>query len=102
MDAAGPAEVETLGGGATARVPLAQAQAMNARLTAFADMCADEERARAFGIDGVPFFAIDERYGISGAQPSALLLQALRQAWDERVVTPPEPADGCADGRCVR
>src|SRR5437588_285272 len=27
---------------------------------------ADERRARAFGISGVPFFAIDEKYGISG------------------------------------
>ncbi len=29
----------------------------------------DEERARGFGISGVPFFAIDETYGVSGAQP---------------------------------
>jgi predicted DsbA family dithiol-disulfide isomerase len=45
---------------------------------------ADERRARLLGISGVPFFAIDERYGISGAQPSELILSALDQAWAER------------------
>jgi predicted DsbA family dithiol-disulfide isomerase len=41
---------------------------------------ADEARARAFGVSGVPFFAIDERYGVSGAQPVELLVEALREA----------------------
>jgi predicted DsbA family dithiol-disulfide isomerase len=39
---------------------------------------ADEERAAQFGISGVPFFAIDETYGISGAQPAEHILAALR------------------------
>ena len=47
------------------------------------DVRADEERARSFGISGVPFFAIDERYGVSGAQPADVLLGALRQAYEE-------------------
>jgi predicted DsbA family dithiol-disulfide isomerase len=52
----------------------------------FADeVRADEQRARALGINGVPFFAIDGRYGISGAQSSDLILSALEQAWSERV-----------------
>lgn len=41
---------------------------------------ADEQRAAEFGISGVPFFAIDEKYGISGAQPSDVILSALQQA----------------------
>jgi predicted DsbA family dithiol-disulfide isomerase len=45
---------------------------------------ADEERAREFGISGVPFFAIDERYGVSGAQPADVLLEALREAYASR------------------
>ena len=70
---------------------------------AFADAVrADEERARAFGITGVPFFAIDERYGISGAQPPEVILGALQQAWSE--AAPAEAhahgADGCEDGSC--
>ncbi|MGZ4372702.1 MAG: DsbA family oxidoreductase, partial [Gaiellaceae bacterium] len=45
---------------------------------------ADEHRARLLGINGVPFFAVDERYGISGAQSADLILSALEQAWSER------------------
>lgn len=48
---------------------------------------ADEARARSFGISGVPFFAIDERYGVSGAQPAEVLLGALRQGYDEAEAT---------------
>ena len=51
------------------------------------DVRADEERARSFGISGVPFFAIDERYGVSGAQPADVLLGALREAYEEAEAT---------------
>ena len=44
-----------------------------------AEVRADFERGRAFGVSGVPFFVIDERHGISGAQPTELFLRALRQ-----------------------
>ena len=44
---------------------------------------ADEDLAREFGISGVPFFVFDRRLGVSGAQPAALLGDALAQAWDE-------------------
>jgi predicted DsbA family dithiol-disulfide isomerase len=40
----------------------------------------DIELARRIGISGVPFFVIDGRYGISGAQPSATFLEALTTA----------------------
>ena len=40
---------------------------------------ADEQRAKAFGIQGVPFFAIDEKYGVSGAQPP----EVLERVWTE-------------------
>jgi predicted DsbA family dithiol-disulfide isomerase len=42
------------------------------------DVRADENRAAEFGISGVPFFAIDEKYGISGAQPLDVMLETLR------------------------
>ncbi|MGZ4555186.1 MAG: DsbA family oxidoreductase, partial [Mycobacteriaceae bacterium] len=42
---------------------------------------ADEVQARAYGISGVPFFVIDGKYGISGAQPADVVLQTLEQAW---------------------
>jgi predicted DsbA family dithiol-disulfide isomerase len=49
---------------------------------------ADEREARELGVNGVPFFVIDRRYGISGAQSSAVLLQALERAWVERTSAP--------------
>ncbi len=44
---------------------------------------ADESRAAAFGISGVPFAVIDEKYGVSGAQSPDVFLQALERAWNE-------------------
>jgi predicted DsbA family dithiol-disulfide isomerase len=44
------------------------------------DVRADERRAADFGISGVPFFAIDERLGISGAQPVEVFIETLREA----------------------
>lgn len=52
--------------------------------TAYADAVrADERRAAAYGISGVPFFVIDETYGVSGAQPADVLLEVLEKAWTE-------------------
>jgi predicted DsbA family dithiol-disulfide isomerase len=44
----------------------------------------DIRQAQAFGANGVPFFVIDERYGISGAQPTQTFATALSRAWTER------------------
>ena len=49
---------------------------------------ADERAATQIGIRGVPFFVLGRKYGVSGAQPAEVLLQALQQAWDE-VAGPP-------------
>ena len=38
------------------------------------------ERAQQMGISGVPFFILAGRYGVGGAQPPELMLDALRQA----------------------
>ncbi|UWF76655.1 MULTISPECIES: DsbA family oxidoreductase [Microbacterium] len=45
---------------------------------------ADQAQARAYGINGVPFFVIDGRYGISGAQPPAAFENVLRDLWAQR------------------
>jgi len=42
---------------------------------------ADEDEASALGITGVPFYVVDRKYGISGAQPAEAFTQAMRQAW---------------------
>jgi predicted DsbA family dithiol-disulfide isomerase len=43
----------------------------------------DEQLGAQMGIRGVPFFVLDRRYGVSGAQSADVLLGALEQAWDE-------------------
>jgi predicted DsbA family dithiol-disulfide isomerase len=48
----------------------------------------DFDEARALGIDAVPFFVFDRRYGIPGAQPSEVFLSALRQVRDEAAPQP--------------
>ena len=51
----------------------------------FADAVeADVQQARAYGISGVPFYVIDGKYGISGAQPAETFASALEQAFSER------------------
>ena len=52
--------------------------------TTYADeVRADVQRARMFGISGVPFFAIEEQYGISGAQPTEVFKEVLDKVWAE-------------------
>lgn len=43
------------------------------------DVRADQRRAQELGIQGVPFFVIDGKYGISGAQSPATFVQALSE-----------------------
>ena len=73
--------------------------------TAFAsEVRADEQRAAAFGISGVPFFAIDERYGVSGAQSADVFLSALEQAWTAAHPLTMVSANGagvCEDDNCA-
>ena len=44
---------------------------------------ADIDEARALGATGVPFYVIDRKYAIPGAQPAEVFLRALRQAYSE-------------------
>jgi predicted DsbA family dithiol-disulfide isomerase len=48
------------------------------------EVWADIEQAQRFGATGVPFFVIDEKYGVSGAQPAETFSQVLERAWSER------------------
>ncbi|MET0997288.1 MAG: DsbA family oxidoreductase [Marmoricola sp.] len=43
----------------------------------------DVREATALGATGVPFFVIDRKYGISGAQPAETFVQVLERAWSE-------------------
>ncbi len=44
---------------------------------------AGQAQATAYGINGVPFFVIDSKYGVSGAQPPEAFAQIARQVWAE-------------------
>jgi predicted DsbA family dithiol-disulfide isomerase len=45
------------------------------------EVWADVARAQAYGASGVPFFVVDQKYGVSGAQPTELFTQVLERAW---------------------
>ena len=49
------------------------------------DVDADIKEARLLGVSGVPFFVVDDRYGVSGAQPVDVFRQVLAHAWANRV-----------------
>jgi len=70
-----------------------------------AEVREDEQEARRLGITGVPFFVIDRTYGISGAQPPALMLSALQQAWSDShpvtMVTVGGDEASCIDDSCA-
>ena len=43
----------------------------------------DEAEARSNGVGGVPFFVLDNKYAVSGAQSPETFLSALTQTWEE-------------------
>jgi predicted DsbA family dithiol-disulfide isomerase len=56
---------------------------------------------------GVPFFVLDRKYGISGAQPQEVFEQSILKAWKEHVKENPvmqiqgSDANSCdIDGNC--
>jgi predicted DsbA family dithiol-disulfide isomerase len=72
---------------------------------AYADAVhADIAQARAYGANGVPFFVVDERYAVSGAQPTEVFRQLLDRAWADshpvvELVGGPA-ADACGPDGC--
>lgn len=65
---------------------------------------ADIRQAAAYGATGVPFFVVDGRYGISGAQPPETFAQVLTQAWDDshpRLQTVGGADEACGPDGCA-
>lgn len=65
----------------------------------------DIRQAAALGATGVPFFVIDQKYGISGAQPVEFFTQVIERAWDEShptiaVLTPTATAGDAGAEAC--
>ena len=66
------------------------------------DVRTDLALASQIGITSVPTFVLDQKYGVTGAQPVEVLLNSIRQVWDLQG-TEPEPvadAGGCGGGCC--
>ncbi len=60
--------------------------------------------ARQVGVQGVPFFVINRKYGVSGAQQTAYFLQALKQIYEEEKPIQKleaEDAGSCGDEECT-
>ncbi|MBL3667311.1 DsbA family oxidoreductase [Streptomyces sp. M2CJ-2] len=60
-----------------------------------AEVREDQREAAELGARGVPFFVLDRKYGVSGAQPAEVFTRALTQAWGER--SPLKIVDGDAE-----
>jgi predicted DsbA family dithiol-disulfide isomerase len=58
--------------------------------TYLAAVKADVEQAKAYGINGVPFFVFEQKYGVSGAQDASTFANVLEQVKSEMASTPAE------------
>ncbi len=62
---------------------------------------ADEREAHELGVTGVPFFVVDGRFGIPGAQDADTILEVLRRAWTPtRIETVTAPSSGNGSASC--
>ncbi|RDI39916.1 DsbA family oxidoreductase [Falsibacillus pallidus] len=72
----------------------------------------DQQIAAQIGVTGVPFYVFNQKYAVSGAQPSEVFLEVLNKVWEEeqeklplKVLTPEnggneDPSGNCGDGSC--
>jgi len=58
----------------------------------------DIREAESLGAKGVPFFVLDRKYAVSGAQPEDTFRKALEQAYAEWSLSNQEPLQNMADG----
>jgi predicted DsbA family dithiol-disulfide isomerase len=70
-----------------------------------ADVRTDEREALDFGVTGVPFFVVDGKFGIPGAQNADTILRVLERAWAKAhpLEMAPVPAadDTCEGDNCA-
>jgi predicted DsbA family dithiol-disulfide isomerase len=64
---------------------------------------ADQQQAVAYGASGVPFYVVDQKYGVSGAQPAEVFGQVLERAWNEShpAVQVLATGDACGPDGCA-
>lgn len=67
-----------------------------------AEVHTDKQTARQYGISSVPFFLINKKYAITGAQPTEAFVQALEKiaAEDKMVVLNNQDGAICDDDGC--
>ncbi|KOP71147.1 DsbA family oxidoreductase [Cytobacillus solani] len=74
------------------------------------DVRIDEAIAQQYGISGVPYFIINQKYAISGAQTPETFANALQKVWEEESAAAPKFQDlsgadaedaSCVDGNCA-
>lgn len=85
-------------------LPADGVRAMLASNTYADDVRGDQRQATAFGISGVPFYVIDQQYGVSGAQSAETFLDALEQIWTQshpQTLVGSTQAENCDDGSCA-
>jgi predicted DsbA family dithiol-disulfide isomerase len=63
---------------------------------------ADEKTGQQYGITGVPFFLINKKYALTGAQPTEVFVNALKKIIAEDEITVLNNQDGaiCDDDGC--
>ena len=65
---------------------------------------ADEREALELGVTGVPFFVIDGKFGIPGAQDAPSILSVLERAWTKAhplEVAVPASGSACEGDSCA-
>ncbi len=62
------------------------------------EVLADMEEARQLGVTGVPFFVLDRKYAVSGAQPVDTFRSALERAHTEWLATGTTSIETLGDG----
>ncbi|MED4082664.1 DsbA family protein, partial [Halalkalibacterium halodurans] len=74
---------------------------------AFSDQVRSEEaKAQSLQVRGVPYFVINDKYALSGAQPTDVFVRALKQVLDEEkqelkpLANEGEQGAACSDGSC--
>lgn len=59
----------------------------------------EQQEAAELGISGVPFFVFNNKYAVSGAQPSSAFLEVLNKVFDEEaLLDSPESSDTNSEG----
>jgi predicted DsbA family dithiol-disulfide isomerase len=63
---------------------------------------ADQQTGQQYGITGVPFFLINKKYALTGAQPTEVFVNALKKIIAEDGITSLNGQDGasCDDDSC--